>query len=216
MTGGAWGIAPRPPQRPAKTILIPGESVNCVKIQRPLGASSSPASSTPSDARGVPVVAVGDYLVAVLDEVERAESSDGSVTVRRDAGVEQRAGILARDEVLGIAVLAAQELLATGLGADASVGLAAGWHAPGPVETGTRVSLVGQDGSVTEAVVGVASGARAGVYPLEIAVPAGGARLVRDSEGRAVGVAVRHHHASWFVSYDAVSALIAAARAATN
>lgn len=185
--------------------------------------ATSVAARSVAGAATVDVVPVGDYLVAVLGQVDGAQQDDGAVLVAPDGTTAEAAWVIARDPTLGIAVLARSTADSGNdgsrdesdvLGASASE-LAA---VPGPdtLPTGSRVVLVAADGDTTEATVGVASDVRPGLYPLVVSSAPRGACLVRDERGTAVGVAVHHRHSTWLVSYDKLAEIIGDGRAATN
>jgi hypothetical protein len=194
-------------------------SVTTVPTSTVSGNGDDPSEGTTR----VPAVRIGDYFVAMLDQVETAATPFGVVVVEPDGDGSRPAALLASDETVGIAILSALPDLAIASDAAPTTVTTAGDLVDAPhtgasaqLSTGTQVELVAHDGTTTRALIGLSVGKRSGVLPLDTERRPDGACLVRTLDGGTIGVAVHHRHSTWLVTHERVEAIIDASRASTD
>lgn len=221
-------VAAPPPLSRRLTAVIAGTSVALsaavllVSVPRLDDArDASPATTITDGLRGTPTSAVAtespvDALPAgwfsaespstvnlMVASAEDVGSALGSVVSVGDESLLD-ATVIHVDELLGIALLEVAEQVA---GFDS-------WfegESPAPKSGDEVVIDDGSGGPVIGGRVGVGTARDDGLVPLDADRNFRGVRLVFATDGRLLGLAVRHHHATWLVTSDRLSRLLDAA-----
>lgn len=139
----------------------------------------------------------GGYVVAASDDV------DGRDTAMISVGDENPldATVVHVDELLGLALL---EVAERALGVDTSVATIA--RSP---ESGDEVMVEDASGRATiRGRVGVGTSRTEGLVPLDLEAKVRGVRRAYAADGTLLGIAVRHHHATWLVTSDRLRRLL--------
>lgn len=187
-------------------VSSPGE-LRGVTTSSALGAQDGrdPVTALPAGHFATDNDAVGNLLVAAADDV--GDSNDAVIAVGDRSPLP--ATVIHVDDVLGVALVEVAERL---LDVESRVFDAA----PSP-EKGDEVWIEDGDGRPTiRGRVGVGTTRKDGLVPLDVDGRVRGVRRAYGAEGRLLGLAVHHHHATWLVTSERLSRLLDAAGVAAT